>query len=689
MIWPLVIAIVINGAIALYARRFRRVPASSAFSFLLALGALTALNYAFEITVTMQPLRIFLAQFRFLFLAPVSVALLVFVLEYLGLGHRLSRLRLAALYLIPAITIVMSLSGAYHHLFRYDFQLIETDLVAYLIFKRGPWWYVYFLYGLITELLAIILLLASFRSPLLRYLNTLAITMGLTLAIAVDILYVLRLTPVPGYYWTPSMFVLTGGLFAWGVLRGCFLNFAPVARDVVIEGLDDIVIVLDAQDYLVDFNPAARAVCGLTRASLGAGLEQALSPAWSSLFLSLRSMTDWRSDARIVQELTLPDPAAVSPAAPGSPVYELTSLPVLDKRHRRLGRLFLFHDITRRKQMEQALSASEERFRRLFDTAPIAIIVLQHGKISIANPAAGQLVGAENPRDLAGQPYLDFIPPARRAQAVERADSLTSGVSGVPMLQQKFLRLDGSSFDGEVTSVAISYAGQPAIQSMIVDVTKRLRAEEKLKTALAEKETLLREIHHRVKNNLAIVSSLLSMQERISKDERVQAAFQNSQARLRAMAAIHEQLYRSDSLARIDMSKYISGMVKDLRKAYATFDVAMQVDVQGVFLDIDQTIPCGLILNELLTNALKYAFPAARDPALQRSIRLEMHPQDACYTLQVSDNGCGLPAGLDIAASRSLGLKLVNQLVHQLQGQLQVESAPQRGVMYRISFPAH
>ena len=207
------------------------------------------------------------------------------------------------------------------------------------------------------------------------------------------------------------------------------------------------------------------------------------------------------------------------------------------------------------------------------------------------------------------------------------------------------------------------------------DITERKQAEQLLKAALLEKETLLKEIHHRVKNNLTVVSSLLELQGRASQDERLKSAFQNSQQRIQAMTAIHEQLYKSDNLARIDMTRYVAELAEELHSAYAHGELSLQVHIQEVYLGIDQAIPCGLILNELLTNALKYAFPAGAAEASQEPvIAVSMQQEKDQITLRVSDNGVGLPEGFNIEASRSLGLKLVTRLTGQLHGELEVAS---------------
>ncbi len=226
------------------------------------------------------------------------------------------------------------------------------------------------------------------------------------------------------------------------------------------------------------------------------------------------------------------------------------------------------------------------------------------------------------------------------------------------------------------------------IDGIVFDITKRKKTEEQIKASLREKETLLQEIHHRVKNNLAIVSSLLSFQSKITPNEQARAAFQESQNRIRAMARIHEHLYQSADLAQIDMAQYVRGVVNQLRRTYGAGTITFQVEITDVILDIDSAMPCGLIINELVSNAFKYAFPPEwqkleNEPKL---VRVDMYSDDGQCVLTVSDNGVGLPADLQIenVERESLGLRLVNMLCEQLEGALQVSS--EGGAAFCITF---
>ena len=202
---------------------------------------------------------------------------------------------------------------------------------------------------------------------------------------------------------------------------------------------------------------------------------------------------------------------------------------------------------------------------------------------------------------------------------------------------------------------------------------------------LNEKEVLLKEIHHRVKNNLQIISSLLNLQSDQIKDTGTLRVLRDSQARVRSMALIHEKLYQSKSLAKINFGEYVQSLSRDLFRSYqrSLGDIKLNVQVDEVSLDLDYAVPCGLILNELMTNALKYAFPNRRNGSIL--VELRVGPNQT-LSLMVADDGVGLPPGLDILKNKSLGLQLIDSLVKQIDGNLQVEKS--MGTSFQISFKA-
>ncbi|MEE9401297.1 MAG: histidine kinase dimerization/phosphoacceptor domain -containing protein, partial [Dehalococcoidia bacterium] len=222
---------------------------------------------------------------------------------------------------------------------------------------------------------------------------------------------------------------------------------------------------------------------------------------------------------------------------------------------------------------------------------------------------------------------------------------------------------------------------------ILQDITERKQAEEEIKASLKEKELLLKEIHHRVKNNLQVVSSLLYLQSEHIKDEQSLATIAESQNRIKSMALVHEQLYQSEGLARVDFAEYIRNLATYLLRSYGVNPdaITLKIDADDVSLDIDTAIPCGLIINELVSNSLKHAFPAGKARGDRESeIRIGLRAHDNKLTLVVSDNGVGLPGDLDFRNTESLGLHLVNTLTRQVEGTIELDRSG--GTAFQITF---
>ncbi len=210
---------------------------------------------------------------------------------------------------------------------------------------------------------------------------------------------------------------------------------------------------------------------------------------------------------------------------------------------------------------------------------------------------------------------------------------------------------------------------------------ERTRSEERLRESLQEKEVLLKEIHHRVKNNLQVISSLLNLQSEFVADPSTKSLFRESQSRIRSMGLIHENLYRAGDLARVPAREYLRSLATSIQRSYGLAHVQLTVDTDDVYLSMDEAIPVGLIVNELVSNAFKHAFPGEREGAIEVRLHAE---SDTTWELAVGDNGVGLPDGLSTERQGSLGLQLVHTLVRQLAGEVDVER--NRGTRFVITF---
>lgn len=213
-----------------------------------------------------------------------------------------------------------------------------------------------------------------------------------------------------------------------------------------------------------------------------------------------------------------------------------------------------------------------------------------------------------------------------------------------------------------------------------------------LTSSLEEKEALLKEIHHRVKNNMQVISSLLKLQERSVEDMEIKNKFRETRERVLAMSLVHERLYQVSSFSKIDLDVYVNGLVRQIYQAYQTEDKSVQLQLElgkEISLSIDKAVPFGLIINELVTNALKYAFSDGFDPASKEKIlRISLQEEESdFYQLIVEDNGRGLPSDFKLEELTSMGLELVVVLVKQLGGDLQHVTSGE-GVRFCVKFEA-
>jgi PAS domain S-box-containing protein len=337
-----------------------------------------------------------------------------------------------------------------------------------------------------------------------------------------------------------------------------------------------------------------------------------------------------------------------------------------------IGLVGIITDITDRKKAEEGLKHKESYNYALFEYNPDqAIAVDLNGKIIAVN-LAKRVSGDRLPK-IGDVMYRDYAGNHEIEMYSELMECLGSGELKVfPELKYR----------GKILLISIAPFSMGAV-IISHDITDRKLSEEKVKASLLEKETMLKEIHHRVKNNLQVISSLLNMQSSHLQDEKAKEALQASMARVRTMAMIHTQLYQSQDLARVDFGLFIRDLISNISQSYgrAVSPVEIHVDAGEISLGIDNSIPCGLILNELVSNALKHAFPEGEEG----EINIRMRSEDKRVTLTVQDNGIGFPGSIDLTNLKSLGLELVNLLVGQINGK--IDMRVDGGTTWTITFP--
>jgi PAS domain S-box-containing protein len=324
-----------------------------------------------------------------------------------------------------------------------------------------------------------------------------------------------------------------------------------------------------------------------------------------------------------------------------------------------------------RHEMEKRVLESEARFRVVFDSVPDQIFIKDKNSVyTMVNPALEQFFGIKS-EELVGKTDSELFTPDHVEHILKIDQNVLKGEvikeETPPVGQSKailqVIKSPMYSSNGEIIGLC----------GIARDITQQKNDEEIIKKSLHEKEMLMREINHRVKNNLTVISSLLSLQSSYVADEEAKGMFKDSQNRARAMALIHERLYQSKDLKRIDFADYISTLAIDLFNTYQINQdrITLDLEIEETLLDVNTAIPLGLILNELISNSLNYAFSDGKHGKINISLKKTTENQ---FILEVFDNGIGIPQDFDIKNTNSFGLQIVSILIDQIQGALEIDN---------------
>ncbi|MBS3819439.1 MEDS domain-containing protein [bacterium] len=339
--------------------------------------------------------------------------------------------------------------------------------------------------------------------------------------------------------------------------------------------------------------------------------------------------------------------------------------------------LSIARDITERKKAEEQLKLTQFSI----DKVTLAVFwVTPEGRFFYVNDATCRHLGY-NKEELEGMRVTDIDPNYPKERRKKHWEKLKKKKS--LRFETLHKRKDGTLVPVEITDHYLEFEGREYEFAFALDISERKKAEEQIQKNLKEKEVLLREIHHRVKNNMQVISSLLNIQSSRTEDKKAQEALKATQKRVYSMALIHDRLYKSEDLASVDFSQYIKQISNHLLSYYRgkMGKVTIRKDIKNVFIDINKAVPLGLIVNELVSNSLKHAFPDEREG----EIRIKFHKKDSGYELQISDNGVGLPEDLDLRKATSMGMQLVSSLVDQIEGEIELSRKPQTS--FKITFP--
>lgn len=443
----------------------------------------------------------------------------------------------------------------------------------------------------------------------------------------------------------------------------------------IIESSLDMIVATDNEHLINEFNTAAERTFGYSRVEVvGKHIEMLFSdPAERENVLLVIAR-----DGFFANEI-------VNRRKDGSLFISfLSASEIKDEDGRVIGAMGVSRDITSIKKAEEELRLSEERHRALYDQAYIGIArIAKIGRFIMVNQRLCNMLGY-SPDELHRKTFYQLLEESEVADCLLDWDNLLSGRLENFSREQTYMHKDGRMIKANVTvSLVRDVSNNPNyFVAVFEDITQRKEYEQRLMESLQEKEVLLKEVHHRVKNNMQVISSILNLQSGYITDPATLTMLRESQDRIKSMSFIHESLYQSKNLAAVNFSQYLRNITRNLFHSYLRPQGGLDIEyeLEDVELGLDTAIPCGLIINELVSNAFKYAFEGRE----RGRISVGLQRVDARLRLTIADDGVGLPDGFDIDATETLGLQLVTTLVSQLRGDLAIDGT--NGCRFVIDF---
>lgn len=465
---------------------------------------------------------------------------------------------------------------------------------------------------------------------------------------------------------------------------------------MAVEQNPSVVVITDAAGRVEYVNRQFVETTGLSAAEMTGQIPPVFNPKWheaavyQQLWDTLKAGQAWRGEL-------------CSRKRDGSPLHESVLVsPVRDQFEKVTHFISVQEDITLRRQVAEELKRADEALqqqaallRSVAASTPFSFYVSdsRSDKVLYYNRQFLEAWGLEKLQEKMARDEIrhsEVI--GHLAAAVANPDDFArhrqclADPTDSPVLEGDILLRNGRILRHLALQILDDHGRFLGRLSVFEDVTRQKQASQRLSASLNQKEVLLREVYHRVKNNLQVISSLLNLQSVSINDPEMLGLLRETQDRVRSMALVHEKLYRADDLAKIDFADYARQLVAMLARSYRPegSGVSLRFALQKVSLNLDTSIPCGLILNELVSNAFKYAFtgpPGGEPPEIKVELRVG---EPGTFVLAVADNGVGLPAEIDVLHTDSLGLQVVSMLAEQLSGTIEVDRT--RGTSFKLTF---
>ncbi len=449
----------------------------------------------------------------------------------------------------------------------------------------------------------------------------------------------------------------------------------------IIDFLPDATLVIDSEGKVIAWNRAIEEMTGIKAQDiLGRGDYEYSLPFYGQrrpilVDLALEPQSEiekkysdfGQADGILVGYAFTPNLRGV-----GAYLWGVAS-PIYDIQGRIVGAIESIKDITEQKRMEGALQESKDYLDKIINAIgdPLFVIDRQHRAV-LVNDAACKIIS--HPREQILGKTISGIFPSKEMADISWKNSEEVFNTGAEVTNEEAFAYADNTLTVLVKKTPYTdNAGNQFLVGVIRDITDRKQAEDRIIASLHEKEVLLKEVHHRVKNNLQIISALLSLQSSYLTDEDIIKIFRDSQNRIKSMALVHENLYRSKDLDKVDFNEYINQLASYLSQSYGDLvgKIKFKVNSENVYLNINTAIPCGMIINELVSNTLKHAFPDGRSG----EVCVDLSSEDGGFMLVVSDNGAGIKGDINIKESKTLGFRLIDTLVRQIDGKMSFDTS--------------
>lgn len=447
------------------------------------------------------------------------------------------------------------------------------------------------------------------------------------------------------------------------------------ARSIIDSSLD-MIVATDIDYNINEFNAAAESTFGYSR-------EEVLGKSISMLFSDEGEMD--KVLAKINKHGSLAN-EIINKKKDGTFFISFLSASVLRNEHgEAVGAMGVSRDITAIKKAEEELRLSEERHRAIYDQAYIGIArIAKMGRFLLVNERLCDMLDY-TADELYKKTFYELGVQEEVEESLVDWDQLLSGKIKNFSREQTYVRKDGDILSANVTVSLVRDANNNPNYFVAVfeDITERKEYEKQLEESIKEKEVLLKEVHHRVKNNMQVISSILNLQSSYITDENALGIIRESQDRIKSMSFVHESLYQSNTLSEVNFAEYIQNITRNLYHSYGRPEggIELEYDLENIYLNLDTSIPCGLIINEVVSNSLKYAFEGREKGKIKIVF---CKSSDDKMKLIIADDGIGLAEDFDIENAESLGLQLVTTLVTQVSGELEIDVT--NGTSFGIEF---